>query len=306
MQATTTTTTRGTLSSGTWAMSKLSKDDSVTNEMAPPRPVILLALDDHWPPTDAIVRASRAATALGGDLHVVAALAKHRRDEPAKTLTRIVDRIRDLAPSNKIDVELRAGDLSQIAIHVGRRRNAVLVIVSPDAGGDGDTAAKVADALKVPVLVARTPRPNGAMVAATDMAHLQYPVLVTSRQFAQALDTPLMFFHNATPVSMFTLNPMISGTPYIDTSGVARDAAEAKLSRLRALAGSEDDVDVVVARSHETLDAILEVAVERKADIVAIGHRRRSWIARTLGRHLTAKVADRCDQSVLIVPVEGV
>lgn len=51
-----TTTNRAALRSGPWAMSELAKDDSITNEMAPTCPVILLALDDHWPPTVAIVR----------------------------------------------------------------------------------------------------------------------------------------------------------------------------------------------------------------------------------------------------------
>jgi hypothetical protein len=119
---------------------------ALAREAAPRRPTVVLALDDHSPPSCAIARAARAAHALRADLHVVIARSLSGgddRDAPA-SLLRIVDRIRELAPAHHVDIEFRAGEVQHLAIEVGNAWRAKLMVVTPDTGVDGASAVAIA------------------------------------------------------------------------------------------------------------------------------------------------------------------
>jgi nucleotide-binding universal stress UspA family protein len=274
----------------------------------PRRPIVLLMLTDGEPPDVAVERASWLADGIGGELHTVVVLAKDTAIAPGGSSARVFGRIGALAPADRNDIMIRSGNLGDVAIEIGAARHAALVVVSPDAGGDGDTAIAIGDALRIPVLVARELRPDGPVIAATDMSHLEYPVLKVSWELARRLHKSITFFHSAMPASLLTLNPIGGPVSYLGSSalsGLSDEVVAAKLSRLHELAAGADDVEAVVARSRAPLDGILKIAHDRGADIVTVGHRRHSWLGRRFEGRLSEKLADRCSHSVLIVPVEG-
>ena len=265
------------------------------------RPVVLLALDDGISPSVAIRRARAVAIDLGGDVRVVVALAPRDQHEPTAILSRTLDRVHAVA--NVLDVELRFGKLCEVASQAATEHCADLVVLSPDAGGTGSVASTIAECTRVPVLVARDPHPDGPIVAATNLIDRRYPVLTASRDLARTLHKRATFFHNAIPIPPGGYFAAIGAGVPMGRPGSDIGMAHQPLARLRALTDGTD-ANVVVARSPATLDALLAVARERDADIVTVGQRRRSWLARLMGRGFTRELVDRCPRSVLVIPVE--
>lgn len=246
----------------------------------------------------AVEWATHAARALRGDLHVVVVRSKRARDDPAIVLKRIVDQIDEIAPAIEIDAEIHTGGVRSNAVKIGMAKRVGLVVVRPEVPGEEVTA--IADELGVPVLVARTPRGDGRIVATTDMKRGDYPVLSASSRFARVLRKPLSFFHNATPMSV-TLNPL--GAPlHINDSGLLDDS-DAKASQLRDLADAVGNAEAIVAQSDSTVSSILQAAHDRNADIVTVGHAKRSWFLRMFRRHVPAQLVDQWQRNVLIIPI---
>jgi len=271
----------------------------MTSKPTGPPPIVLLLLDRGKATSIALAWAVVAARASEATVYVILVRSNQLRDDDVSVvINRMRARSAELSPGTQLHVEIVTTGMRSQAVRVARTRRVDLAVLSTAARGEEATA--IAEELQVPVLIARAAHAEGPIVAATDLRRPDYPVLSASSAFARLLRKPLTFFHNVTPMSI-TLNPL--GAPsYIGASGMI-DESTVNASRLRMLADAAGDVEVIVSTSCSTVDTILRIAQDRNADIVTVGHRRRSWFGRMFGRHVPAQLVDRCLRNVLIIPV---
>lgn len=246
----------------------------------------------------AIERAAILAHALELDLDLVGVLTSSWRswDGLPQARAQLAAAIADLPAGSSPGVNVSEGSVTGVAIANGIVRRPAIVVLSPDAGGDGYTAVAIANVLGVPVLVARATPSRGPVVAATSMTHSKFPVLAAAARLARQLVTPAAFVHNAFPYPFAGVDP-------IATQPRADDGAKTNLATLRGLAGRfGEDIEAIVVRSHSVLDAIVGIAETHQAGVVAIGSPRRKWFDRHRSK-LTEELVDRCPCSVFVVPV---
>lgn len=265
-------------------------------------PVVLL-LDHRNASSIAIRRAAAMSDGLEAKLHVVLSIPEATASRhPALVARNVADLLSASAPRRGYELEVVKGSIVELGAEIARDEDAALVVVGPRFGAK--EACRLADELGVSVLVARDARRGGDWIAASDMLHLTYPVLSTARELSRALERDLLFFHNARPVPVFVGDPMVGAATYAGMLALQDDAAAAKRSRLQHLAATEGRLDSIVGRGASTVDAVLDLARTRDADLVAVGHHRRSWLERLLGRGTAEKIVERSRRSVLIVPLE--
>lgn len=248
-----------------------------------------------------IQRAASMADALDAKLHVVLAIPQGTAEQhPALAASHISELLALRPPRNGFELELVRGELAVRGTEIARAESASLVVV--DARFGAKEACRLADEVGVPVLVARDAKANGVWIAATAMWHLEYPVLKVARELSRELGQDIVYFHNARPVLSYVPAPG-SVRSYPESLELQVEAARTKRSRLERLANGAPNARGIVARDANTVGAILSVARERDADVIAVGHRRRSWLARWLGIGTTERVVARSRRSVLIVPL---
>lgn len=257
-----------------------------------PTPAVILLVDHRTASRAAIDWGMRASRALTAELHVVVAI---ERDALATATMRA---LRDLASAHRFDVTLRRGGLRTVGILAARELSPSLIIVG--AGVEAASVCSLVDHLGIPVLVSRAATPSGGVVAASDMERLGFPVLTIARDYARLLERPITFVHNASPPSPVS---GLAESSYATTFTLEEDVAATKASRLEQLAGTARDGDAIVTRSPRTVEAILQLARERDADIVSVGHQHRSWLSCMMGSGVTERLIARCDRSVLVIPV---
>jgi universal stress protein A len=155
-----------------------------------------------------------------------------------------------------------------------------------------------------PVLVARAPAPSNRIVAATDFSDEGFPALTQASVLAALLHAPLTFVHNLDPLAAFAASSSFALPPALLGTSL-HDAAARRTLYLRHVAealGAEAETRFMMRQS--PVDAILEVACEREADLIVVGshggsgvRRRSAGIAEAL-----VHVAGRC---VLVVPLRS-
>ncbi len=264
-------------------------------------PPVVVLLDHRTASWIPLHRATRLSNALGARLVVVlvvpeTTLAMH----PALVIRHIADLLFVRSPRHGHDLEVVRGSVANDGTAVIRELAPSLVVVSMH---HSDDACRLADELSLPVLVARDIRTGGKWIAASDMRNLAFPVLAYARGLAGTVGRELLYFHNAPPVSVFTSDPMATDGSYTAMLQLQDDAAAAKRMRLDRLA-HEDHGQCVVTRSDDTAHALLEIARARDADVVVVGHRRRSRIGRFFGHHTAERVAKHSQRGVLVVPLD--
>lgn len=241
------------------------------------------------------------AAARNATLEVIAVLSEGWRDWEGRAtlLGRFALAVKCIAAGRVRNVEVKRGTIQSAAIAAGREREPDLVVfaASPDSGR---AATAIAEALGVPVLVARAPN-EGGIIASTNLNDLRYPVLKGATEISGDLGGSVTYFHNIaqTPIS---IDPMLAGMATVDVAALAEESAATRQARLRTLA-HHAGADSVMSRSSNTSDAILEVARRREADVVIVGYRRRSWLSRLFRGRLVEDVVARCRRSVLVLPI---
>jgi nucleotide-binding universal stress UspA family protein len=266
-------------------------------------PVVLLLLDHRSASRATIQRAVRFADGLRGSLHVALTIPnRSARSRPMVVVSYVMDLLRSLRPRLGFDLEIVRDPITERAIAIARDLSPAVIVVDSALGAA--EARRLVDKLDRPVLIARDARPNGELLAASDMSDAQFPVLARARSYARALERDITFFHNAKPMSVFVADPMSGGTSYASMLQMQEDVAAAKSAQLRNLAKTGRHAAAFVARAANTIDALLDLATERDADVIVVGHRPRSGIRRLLGRSTAERVIGRSGRSVLVVPVD--
>jgi nucleotide-binding universal stress UspA family protein len=272
-----------------------------TEQFSSDTPLVVLLLDPSSTSV-AIRRASNVATALNARLEVILAIPEGTAERhPSLISAHASDLLAALRPRRDFTFEIVHGNALEMAAEMASNRDAELVIV--DAAYGSRAATRLVEKTGIPVLIARDPRATGELVAASDMRDRQLPVLRFARDYADALDRKITFLHNAKPMPVFISDPMAGPATYTGMLEMQDSIASARAARLRTFAG-RDELSTLVSRSASTPDAILELAQFHEADLIVLGHRRRSWISRLVSRGVAEEVAERSSCSVLVVPVK--
>ncbi len=265
---------------------------------------VLLMLDPLTATSVAIQRASELCGALELRLHVVLAIPHGSSSvHPAQLTGHVSDVLRLRAPRAGYGLEIVQGEIAAVVGSIASQEGATIVVV--DARYGAREACRLAEDTNLPVLVARDARPDGAWVAASDMLNARLPVLSATRDLAAASDRALVCFHNAPPVSVVMSDPMAGPTTYVDMLALQDDAVEAKQARLDRFSVKHTRTQALVTRSDSTIEALGALVRDRDIDLIAIGHRKRSWLSQLLHRGTSRRLVERSRRSVLIVPLDG-
>lgn len=267
-----------------------------------PVSVVVLLLDHRSGGAVPILRAKRLSSALGATLHAVLALP----DLPSPFDTAHVSYVRRLlqrmGPPCDHELELVRGPLEVAGLDIARDLDPVVVVL--DANASTGFACRIVDELGLPALVARDPRTGGELIAASDLGHPGLPVLSTARNYARALDRPITYFHNLRPMPPFVGDPATGLGTFASGADLEDEVVSIRLARLRRFAGGEPDSEAVLAREASTVEALLDLVRDRRADLVVVGRDERSWLSRCLGRGVTERVIAQSPRSVLVVPTD--
>lgn len=263
--------------------------------------VVVLLLDHRSGGAVPILRAKRLSNALGANLHVVLALSATRSKLDTAHVSYVRRFLQHTKPHGDHTLEIVRGALADVGLDAARAQDPVVVVLDAEAGPK--LACRVVDDLGVPALVARDPRSNGELIAASDMAHPDLPVLAAARDYARALDRPVTYFHNVRPMPPFVGDPATDLGPVVSTAELEAKAISDRLARLRRFARGERDGETVLARKDSTVETLLELVRNRGADLVVVGRDERSWFSRLLGRGVTERVVEQSPRSVLVVPM---
>lgn len=288
---------------GTWMAGPLVPDRRRT-DASEARPRVLLLLAHSALTRVAIERAADITAALDGALHVLMRVPiGTRTDHPALLTTEVCKLVARRLHDRPFDFEVVAGDVVDQCTALARIRRFSIVVV--DGAFSPADACRLVSRLDVPVFVARNIRGEGEVVAASDLRRAGLPVLTVARQFASPFHRKVTFFHNAKPVSVYAADPLGTGVSFHSLVTLQDDQAAAREARLRNIAGTDPLVCTMLDRAPSTVDAIVAVARERDADVIAVGHRRRSWFARLFKRDVGERVVARVIRSVLLVPLRA-
>jgi nucleotide-binding universal stress UspA family protein len=179
-----------------------------------------------------------------------------------------------------------------------RAIGARLIIIDPYEGSTSALLAGVAHGTRAAVLVARKPRPDGVILAATAMRTSRDHVLEAGAELAAQVKAALVAMHNFAPVSL-GMGPEIATL----VSVPQQSTQNRRQSLDQATNALQTGAQTVVTQLRDPVDAILREANTHDADLIVIGTRRPAWWRRLTGDGVTARLVQRTGRSVLIVPL---
>lgn len=182
---------------------------------------------------------------------------------------------------------VRAGDFTNEVKAVTARCEVALVVM-PSGGPAAARAARIARQTRLPVLVARPHRGDGAIVAATDLVRPSYPVVRQVDELVSRLKARALLMHSVPPPAA------------ADDDLTVSQQSELLQSVARSFAPS---VEPLIMRNSDPLEAILAAQRKYECDLTIVGA--------TVGRRpdlssasLAEDVVRLADGSVLVTPVE--
>jgi nucleotide-binding universal stress UspA family protein len=202
-------------------------------------------------------------------------------------------------------VLIRSGAFVRTITQVAEEVSARLVFLPESRALSGTDVTSIVEQSGAAVLLSRPMQPRNLVIAASDLATAQTPVLREGLAVGHTLGGEVTFVHNLDPFSGPMSYVVGDGMMMLPVPGLTDDGTyQRRQDRLRSVA--EDlggDAGTEVLRRVDTADAILEVARRERADLIVVGHRERSWLASLFGESIAANVIDRAARSVLVVPV---
>ncbi|MBK7857884.1 MAG: universal stress protein [Archangiaceae bacterium] len=233
-------------------------------------PVLLLVEGADAAARVAVGRAHALSVIVGDALHVIRLLGEPHGErgnelalfEAERELRRVCRA--ELPEALGADrLEVRSGDVMTEALAAIARIGAGLLVLGsgPRAGA---LAAELASRSSVPVLVARPPRPLGAIVAATDLAHPGYPVVQLVARLRSRLESPVALLHNVAPVRL------------LDDDGCAaaeREQTVAEQTRRLHQVAAEllPGAELQTLQRGSAAVAILEAGARSDCDLIVVG-----------------------------------
>lgn len=261
----------------------------------PRRVVVAIGVDGAS--ATAIARAERMSRALDAGLTIVHVIPSTRSFGPLtreihEELVRATPLVRlCIGPVRRWTEALLARPLRPGALVIGH--GPVLETLREAIGqidptllvlGPGRLAQRLASRERRPLLVARPPTETARIVATTDFSDPNFPVLRRAAELGHRLKAEVTFVASASA----------------RTTDMGPD--DGREPRVRALSARFGDPIDVLFSARPGVDAALEAAHERRADLLVVGSR-----ADRLGGLEDAgqRVADAASCSVLLVPLGG-
>lgn len=273
---------------------------------------VLLALDQRDGGQVCLKRAVEMTFALRAELRVIRVLPKRSRvrawwgrGPDAR------EEVRGALKATRLWLARSLGEeppVGKVVVRCGRFVEAVsehvrfgqpeLVVLPPFIRRVGTVATMLARRTGAKVLVAHDPGHRKAILAATDLSNPRFPVLEEAARLGLALEAPVTALHNVDPLGAF------------QRYGVDRGVARAQLSRIlgptRLLDGVQllpDDSSAVMRAEIDPVAAILDEARRRDVDLLVVGVHDRRPFERWLHGSVAARVIQRSDRSVLVMPM---
>lgn len=233
--------------------------------------------------TDPVERAARVPTVLvAAAFEEGSAVALRRGRALARALDATVT-VLHVADDRAAALRLARRRVAAAIVDAARETHAAAIVLGAaarESDGDGAVTAHVITHSTVPVLVARPERPGAEILAATNLVDSTHPTLHAAARLGARLGARVTFMHD------------------MEAGGADVDERLHDLTWLARYIGI--DVETVVTTQHRPVDAILDVAERRDADLLVVGVRHRHGT----GSPSTAlTVARRAHRSVLVVPL---
>lgn len=274
-------------------------------------PVIVLSLSEHGYPTQCLMRAHRLASSLRARLHVLRVLPRDWRccaPRSAGATQRTLASLgatqswtrQVLGESASIEaLTVKSGDFVEQTGIYAAQNGGQLIVVSPNARPSiGSAATILARISGIRVLVAREPREQHTIVAATDLDSADYPVLHEAAEFARWLKAPVVALHQLRDASWSRRTFGWQSRRWSATARAARARELANISQRLHFASH-----LIVSSGASPTDAILRQARTCEADLVVVGTHCRRWSERVTTHSVCAQIIDRARRSVLVTPL---
>jgi nucleotide-binding universal stress UspA family protein len=265
---------------------------------------IMVCLDDPRGCTSAIDRASELARERGAGLHILASLDV---DDDRKARRRRRRRLNDflheasavLVKPPRLTGETRIGSLAEASIDAGTELCPSLVVLG-DVPHAGRTAVTIADALGVPVLVARMRSLSARLVVATDLRRASRPMIAAGRRYVRPRSGSITVLHMASPAARDAA-PRFVPLHEVDDRTLDRTCGD-RISQLRELGQDGPDLAIVIGSSRDPAGGVAAYVTETDADVLAVGYAQRASFGSRPHR-TTAQIIDHTRCSVLVVPL---
>jgi nucleotide-binding universal stress UspA family protein len=285
---------------------------------------VVLALRGGEFPGESLKRADALAEAMGVELRIVRVVDPYPVLTPSMRLFNARDAARALDELTKLreatcewfesalghalspgQLEVVRGDFVEITCERALELAAALVVIAPSRRLLDSNVESLATRSGLPILIARSGSElDPCVVAATDLEDARFPVLRAAAQLAQVLGAAVVPVHNVCP-----LPAMLRGAAHHPSALRERAAwlATAKERKQSGLARAVGELELsqagVISDDYDAARAILHEARSRKADLVVVGLRTRSWIERLLSPSVATSVVRGARRSVLITPL---
>lgn len=249
----------------------------------------------------ALARARKVAERMSAHLEVlfVCPLFAVRRDSGRRALA-ILERLASRsARRSDMTVVFTAG-LAQEQLARRLRSSRPGIVVVGERKGAGGVWASLAAEASIPVLIARRSRNNERVVAATDATDPAFPTLTRALALARS-SADVTLLHNFAlrrrnwPVRNITLGPE-----------ALQRLRELRAERLWKVAGARSPLSqVVMTTNARACNAVVEHGQRSDADLVVLGaHPQGRGQRRPTSQRIAAKLIERLNRSVLVVPLE--
>lgn len=271
---------------------------------------ILLALRAREDGPMCLERAKDLAERFGEALRILCVLPARSSlrgwfaGEPVATTTKDERSVRWLSHllgnlAERVAVEWRRGEFGREVVAYARRL-APRVVVLGEISRPGDVATQIVRDSGAQVLVTRGKPSANAILAATDLQDVSFPVLRMAAELARALQQPLVTLHNVDPLSM------MSGRAALST-GVVLSGGVSAATRRESLVGVSRALNVdptpVIRTELDPVHAILDEAEVCDASMIVVGAHPRTWWQRLMDESIAARVTNQAKRDVLVAPI---
>jgi nucleotide-binding universal stress UspA family protein len=288
--------------------------------------IVLAAVDFGDPSLEALRQARALAHAVGGSLslcHVLpapsplagvlgdlsqaeAAALTGEEEDAKKALT---EHAREKLGIEASDVLVVRGDAHQEIVRAAENRQASYVVLGTHGRTGitrlvlGSVAERVARLAPCSVLVARPVTNAGVVVAASDLSEPSLPAIkegaaAAKRSGARLVVVSVLEWGAAMPVPAVGMFGALPAIPPPDVQQQVRAALRTATEQAMANAGAEGEVSIVDGAAAA---GIVEVADEMGAELVVVGTKGRTGVARLALGSVAEEVIRTAKASVLVV-----
>jgi nucleotide-binding universal stress UspA family protein len=288
--------------------------------------IVLAAVDFGDPSLEALRQARALAHAVGGSLslcHVLPApspLAGVLGDidqaeaaaltgEEENTKKALLEHARDKLGLEISDVVVVRGDAHQEIVRAAESRKASYVVVGTHGRTGitrlvlGSVAERVARHAPCSVLVARPATKTGVVVAASDLSEPSLPAIkqgaaAATRSGARLVLVSVLEWGSTMPMPALGMFGALPAIPPLDVQQQVRDALKTASEQALANAGAAGEVSIV---DGAPAPGIVEVANELGAELIVVGTKGRTGVARLALGSVAEEVIRTASCSVLVV-----